>query len=298
MEPDAVQLHACTATFRLSEVLSDIQKGTRDPTTRIEGNSVRRAFRTPDGPGTLELSQADSSITARAWGEGAQWLIARSRPMTGLEDRPEDFRTDDRRVLGWLARFPHIRLARTPMVFDAVVTAIYGQRVTSREAVIAHRRIISYHKENAPGPFGLTLPSSRASLMKLSYEQYADAGVDRRRARTLREVAARWRLLTDVTTRAELDRVLQDVPGIGPWTLGSAGFDALGDPDSVPFGDYHLPHLVGYAFLGKARSSDAEMERLLEPFSGHRGRVIRLLYRAGFSSPRFGPRYAGSPRFR
>jgi 3-methyladenine DNA glycosylase/8-oxoguanine DNA glycosylase len=65
---------------------------------------------------------------------------------------------------------------------------------------------------------------------------------------------------------------------------------ALGDPDAVPVGDYHLPHIVGYAFEGTPRSTDERMLELLEPFRGHRGRVIRLLTVAGIGAPRFGPR--------
>jgi 3-methyladenine DNA glycosylase/8-oxoguanine DNA glycosylase len=67
---------------------------------------------------------------------------------------------------------------------------------------------------------------------------------------------------------------------------------ALGDADAVPVGDYHLPHIVGYAFDGTARSTDERMLELLEPYRGHRSRVIRLLLLAGVSAPRFGPRIA------
>ena len=31
------------------------------------------------------------------------------------------------------------------------------------------------------------------------------------------------------------------VVGIGPWTVGEVARDALGDPDAVSVGDYHLP---------------------------------------------------------
>jgi 3-methyladenine DNA glycosylase/8-oxoguanine DNA glycosylase len=65
---------------------------------------------------------------------------------------------------------------------------------------------------------------------------------------------------------------------------------ALGDPDAVPIGDYHLPHAVGYALEGTPRSSDERMLELLDPYRGHRARVIRLLMVSGIAAPRFGPR--------
>ena len=65
---------------------------------------------------------------------------------------------------------------------------------------------------------------------------------------------------------------------------------ALGDPDAVPVGDYHLADSVGYALEGTARSSDVRMLELLNPYSGHRARVIRLIGIAGITAPRFGPK--------
>lgn len=83
---------------------------------------------------------------------------------------------------------------------------------------------------------------------------------------------------------------LQAFPGVGPWTAAVVALVALGDADAVPIGDYHLAHAVGYALEGTARSSDQRMLELLEPYRGHRGRVIRLLRLMGVSAPKFGPR--------
>jgi 3-methyladenine DNA glycosylase/8-oxoguanine DNA glycosylase len=55
-------------------------------------------------------------------------------------------------------------------------------------------------------------------------------------------------------------------------------------------GDYHLPHAIGYALEGTPRSSDERMLELLDPYRGHRARVIRLLTISGISAPKFGPR--------
>ena len=64
---------------------------------------------------------------------------------------------------------------------------------------------------------------------------------------------------------------------------------ALGDADAVPVGDYHLPHSIGFALEGTARSTDDRMLELLEPYRGHRARVIRLITYAGIGAPKFGP---------
>jgi 3-methyladenine DNA glycosylase/8-oxoguanine DNA glycosylase len=65
---------------------------------------------------------------------------------------------------------------------------------------------------------------------------------------------------------------------------------ALGDPDAVSVGDYHLPHVVAWALAGEPRGDDERMLELLEPFRGQRGRVIRLLVRGVGGPARRAPR--------
>lgn len=84
---------------------------------------------------------------------------------------------------------------------------------------------------------------------------------------------------------------LEAVHGVGPWTSASVVQVALGDPDSVVIGDFHLPNLVGWALARRVRSDDDVMLELLEPYRGQRGRVQRLLL-YGPRPPKFGPRLA------
>jgi len=85
-------------------------------------------------------------------------------------------------------------------------------------------------------------------------------------------------------------RRLTALPGIGPWTAAEVALVALGDPDAVSLGDYHLPHQVAFALAGETRANDERMLELLEPYRGNRARVIRLIVNGAPSPPRFGPR--------
>jgi hypothetical protein len=58
----------------------------------------------------------------------------------------------------------------------------------------------------------------------------------------------------------------------------------------VPLGDYHIPNAVTWALAGEPRGDDARMLELLEPYTGQRGRVIRLLMSGGRGAPRYGPK--------
>lgn len=82
------------------------------------------------------------------------------------------------------------------------------------------------------------------------------------------------------------------ITGVGPWTAGKVGLVALGDPDAVPVGDYHLPNTVAFGLAGEERADDTRMLALLEEFRPHRGRVILLLLAARVVAPKYGPRSA------
>jgi 3-methyladenine DNA glycosylase/8-oxoguanine DNA glycosylase len=83
---------------------------------------------------------------------------------------------------------------------------------------------------------------------------------------------------------------LQAFPGIGPWTAAEVALVALGDPDAVSVGDFHLKNGVCWALAGEPRGTDERMLELLEPWRGNRARVIRLLGLGIGGAPRFGPR--------
>jgi 3-methyladenine DNA glycosylase/8-oxoguanine DNA glycosylase len=136
----------------------------------------------------------------------------------------------------------------------------------------------------------MVAPDARAWLGVPSWEWHR-AGVGPQRSdtvvRALRSAAALERLAA--RTAAEASAALQTIPGIGVWTAAEVTQRTHADPDSISVGDYHLAHFVGYALTG-ARTDDAGMLRLLEPWRGHRQRVVRLLGLSGVRAPRYGAR--------
>ena len=86
---------------------------------------------------------------------------------------------------------------------------------------------------------------------------------------------------------ADADRRLRTVPGIGVWTSAETRVRAMGDPDAVSFGDYHIAKDVGWALTG-APVDDDGLAELLEPWRPHRHRVQALvgMMRAAPAAPR------------
>jgi 3-methyladenine DNA glycosylase/8-oxoguanine DNA glycosylase len=171
---------------------------------------------------------------------------------------------------------------------------VIGQKVTAGEALTAYAALIRRLGEPAPGPGGLRLPPTGARLAALPYFEFHPMGVERRRAEVLRQIGRLEPRIEEMIafSAQEARSRLQTIPGIGPWTAAEATATAFGDPDAVSLGDAHIPDLVSWALAGEARGNDARLLELLAPYSGQRGRVIRLLQVSRIKIPRFGPRFA------
>lgn len=263
-------------------------------TTRFIGNTVWRAARTPEGPGTIRLTLRGRDADAEGYGPGAAWMIEHAPDLVGCNDRPEDLSTDHSLVRELARRSPDLRIAKTNRVFEAIVPAILGQKVTTVSSKRSLAGLLRKHGERAPGPMQLWILPKPDTLAALPYYEYHPLGIERKRADTLRRTAARAERLERLVDSSppEAAAFLTKLPGIGPWTAALVTGAAMGDPDAVPVGDYHIPNMVSWALAGEARGDDARMLELLEPFAGQRGRVIRLIKSSGLKPPAYGPRSA------
>ena len=174
--------------------------------------------------------------------------------------------------------------------------AIIEQKVTGQEAFAAYRRLVRRYGAPAPGPaadLGLMVAPGARSLRGIPSWEWLRLPVDGARSRPI-QLAAR---VASSLERAggqpsdEFDRRLRSIPGIGVWTSAEVRSRVVGDPDAVSFGDYHVAKDVGWALTGSPVDDDGLAE-LLEPYAGHRNRVVVLLGLAGLRRPRRGPRMA------
>jgi 3-methyladenine DNA glycosylase/8-oxoguanine DNA glycosylase len=297
------------APLDLRFVLAPHVRGRGDPTGRVSAHAVARATRTPDGPATLLAELRGTRIEAEAWGPGADRALEGLPALLGLLDDPAGFDPSAHpRVADLARRRPRPWLGWTGAVFEALLPAILEQRVTGGEAATAFRGLIRRYGEPAPGPVAaeqrLRLQPSPEALAALPYYALHPFGVEQRRAEVVRRAArdaARLEALAELPgPRAEVGAAaaaqLTAYPGIGAWTAAEVALRALGDPDAVSVGDFHLKNLVAFALAGEPRGTDERMLELLEPWRGHRARVIRLLEASGIETPRYGPRYSAPDR--
>lgn len=248
--------------------------------------------RSKQGPASLRLRRTRKELIGEAWGPGAGWLLARLPRIVGLDDDPASFLTQHPIVSELHRQNPGLRFGRTDLVFDSLVIAVCGQKVTGREAAAAIRGLSNEFSDPAPGPnTQLRLPPDPVKMAAAPYWVYHRYQLEKRRADVLRRVAERHDMIADLadeTSQVTAD-VLRSFSGLGEWSVAETLAVSHGDPDQVSVGDFHLKHLVVHHLTGKDRGSDEEMLDLLEEFRPHRGRVARLLHKLGHE-PKFGPR--------
>ncbi len=272
-------------------------RATLAPLGKMVGRFTRsgwwRAARTPDGSATVQISQPSGDrVLVRTWGKGSDWVCERAEQWAGLDDQPESFVTDHRLVKRLHHLNPGARFGDTGLVSEALWGAIFGQKVTGREAARSLRALIRKWGDPAPGPqVGVTLFPDPDRLASLAYYDLHSLGLEQKRAETLLR-AARWHRRIQATADLPSQQArafLEHLPGIGEWTSAKTVAVSHGDADAVAVGDFHLKNVAAWHLAGRPRGTDEEMLELLEPFRPHRGRVLRLLEKAGHA-PKFGPR--------
>ncbi|WP_087624583.1 hypothetical protein [Aeromicrobium sp. PE09-221] len=279
--------------YDLHRSLSPLRRGPYDPTFRYRDDVVWNAVRTPDGPATLRLRQLTPCLVeADAWGPGTDWAAARLPGLLGAADNPHSFTPADPFMAELLHRTPGLRLPRTFRVLDALVPAIIEQKVLGVDAFHAWGRILRYAGSPAPGPApsGLTAPPDAAGWSAVPAWEWHRAGVGPQRYRTV-QAAVRVGDRLQQLPATRLPAALSPIPGVGRWTIAETVARVHGDPDAVPWGDYHLGRLVGTALAGHIVDDDTTIARLLAPYAPHRYRAVRLLA-LHVRVPRRGPRRA------
>jgi 3-methyladenine DNA glycosylase/8-oxoguanine DNA glycosylase len=297
VESDATTVYAPAVPVDLFATVAPLRRGRYDPTFRAEGVAVWRTVRTPCGAATLRLSQrTDGAIRAHAWGAGAEWAIDGVPELLGEGDDWSGLDLGGSPMLAeTLRRNPGLRLTRCRQVFEMLLAAILEQKITTLEAHRSWAWLVRRYGEAAPGPApeGMRVAPTAEVWKRVPSWDWHRAGVDPKRSRAVMEAT---RVASGLERTLELGRGgsevaqrLRTVPGVGIWTAAETTQRAHGDADAPSVGDLHLSKLVGYALIGRPVDDDGMLE-LLEPWRGHRQRVVRLIYRSGARKPRFAPK--------
>lgn len=290
--------------YSLHQTLGIIGRGVGDRTVRLTPGAAWLAFNTPFGPATLGATALGQEVHIRAWGPGAEHALAGAPALLGSHDdwsafdSPQFNTTLPQLVRDARRRHAAVRLPATGRMVDALVPAILEQKVTSLEARRGYAALVRKFGTAAPGagtdpnvPADLMVAPTPGQWARIPSWEWHRAGVGPQRSATVMRVLGSASGLERLAAlpAPEAAAKLQTIPGIGVWTAAEVTQRTHGDADQVAVGDYHLAAYVGWALAGKA-VDDAGMLELLEPWHGHRQRVVRMLYLSGFRKPARGPR--------
>ncbi len=284
----------CPEPLDVGATFGPMVRGAHDPSSRMAGDAWLHAMHSPAGPVTFSLraDAARAEVRVEAWGPGRAWVVDRAADIAGLHDQPSGFVPAGGIVASLHRRLRGLRVVRLGTVYDLALATTVEQRVTTIEARRSWQALLRRHGTPAPGEHHLVLPPSPDVVATLPDWEWRRAGVEGRRAATMRAIArdASGLACAVAASDASLARRLLGVRGIGLWTAAHVLHFAVADADAVPIGDWHLPRHVGYVLAREPRADDPRMLELLEPFRPHRARVWRLLVRGTHGPPRRAPR--------
>lgn len=157
----------------------------------------------------------------------------------------DGFFASDEHLSADVAADPSVRLPGALDPFETAVRAIIGQQVTVAAATGVTARLVE--------AIGAPIETNRAGLDRLfpaaariaeaGAERLAKLGMPRRRAETLVQLATAMTSGAISLTRGAVAagrNGLNNIVGVGPWTVEYVALRGLGDPDAFPLGDAGL----------------------------------------------------------
>jgi AraC family transcriptional regulator, regulatory protein of adaptative response / DNA-3-methyladenine glycosylase II len=250
----------------------------------VAGGMYRRSLRLPHAGGAVELRALDGHMQARLRLDDLRDLgpaVQRCRALLDLDADPVAVRAAlgaDAVLAPAVRAAPGRRVAGHVDGTELAVRAVLGQQVSLAGAATLAGRLVAARGEPLTRPLGSVthlFPSADA-LASADPDSLAMPASRRRALLGLAAALARKELTLDAgADRAEAERRLLALPGIGPWTAAYVSMRALRDPDAFLAGDLGVRHALQR--LGQD-PHPAAAERLAEGWRPYRAYAMQHLW--------------------
>jgi AraC family transcriptional regulator, regulatory protein of adaptative response / DNA-3-methyladenine glycosylase II len=230
--------------------------------------AYRRTLRLPHGPGIVSLTPGDAAVTCTLSLHDLRDLstaIARCRRLLDLDADPvavDAALQEDPALAEAVRAVPGRRVPRTVDEEEMAIRAVIGQQISTAAARTHAARLAEQFGDEIADPAGglNRLWPETAALAEVDPTIFAmpesrrDTLVALIRALEVGKVSLAHGVDRDAA-RSEL----QQIKGIGPWTIETIALRALGDPDAFPATDLGVRQ--GAARLGLPDTPAALIER-------------------------------------
>ena len=219
-----------------------------------------------DSGSELNRDVSQSASRAQEIRLGFAHLHAVDPVLAALIDKRPDYDAD-----AWRLTLPATDL------FGSLVSQIIGQQISLKAAGAILGRLSGKFDGRIPNP---------QELGQLDEQTLRDLGLSWRKARTMRDLAARFadgRLSEARLSELPDERILEEltqIPGIGPWTVHGALLIALHRGNVVPTGDIMLRSAVKKYYQLERLPSEAEFREIANAWTPYGSLGVNLLFAA------------------
>src|SRR3990167_5224270 len=161
--------------------------------------------------------------------------------------------------------------------FQSLAEAIVYQQLSGKAAATILKRFVAlFPKKKFPSP---------EDVLKVKTEKMRAAGLSGQKAAYLKDLAAKFKdgtinpKLFSKMSDAEIIEHVVAVKGIGEWTAQMFLMFTLARPDVLPTGDLGIQKGFQKLFALRTKPSPEKMQKLAEPWEGHRTVACFYLWR-------------------
>jgi AraC family transcriptional regulator of adaptative response / DNA-3-methyladenine glycosylase II len=263
------------ARFRIREVLDFYGRDPLSVSEQVFANGLRKALLIEGKPALIEISFEGAGAVCRV--EGGNTFAAHRAivRMLGIGSDAAGFErqfTGDALLGCLLERQRGLRIPLTPHPWEALAWAIIGQQISLKAAVALRRELIL--ATGLPHRGGLRAHPGPEVVANLDVEALRKLKFSRSKAEYL--IAAAQAVtngelpiagVRDLSAR-HAARLLENVRGVGPWTVQYAFLRGFGLADCLPAGDAGLAQGLGR--LTGERPDEPRIREMMARFAPYR----------------------------